>query len=180
MEKSKQDWFNYRRCTNWTAHVRRLRELQPSGFRKNRAEKFFNFKYHNKISGKLMNGFTFIFSTYKFFKYLKHFKYLRTHIRMHTRTYIPINIPKVYNISNITSISNALNVLIALACLILCTQYILYLLKNPGLIPEMTPKIIFLNILNISERTPERTPELISKLVSKKQKIIQKIITKAF
>ena len=73
---------------------------------------------------------------------------------------------KVYNISNITSISNALNVLIALACLVLCTQYILYLLKNPGLTPELTSKIIFLNILNISERTPERTPELISKFVS--------------
>jgi hypothetical protein len=83
---------------------------------------------------------------------------------------------KVYNISNITSISNALNVLIALACLVLCTQYILYLLKNPGLTPELTSKIIFLNILNISERTPERTPELISKFVSKNQKII----TKAF
>ena len=60
------------------------------GFRKNRAEKFFNFdfKYHNKISGKLMNRFTYIFSTYNFFKYLKYFKYLRIHIRMHTRTYI--------------------------------------------------------------------------------------------
>ena len=83
---------------------------------------------------------------------------------------------KVYIISNITSISNALNVLIALACLVLCTQYILYLLKNPGLTPELTSKIIFLNILNISDCTPE----LISKLVSKNQKIIPKIITKAF
>jgi hypothetical protein len=53
-------------------------------------------------------------------------------------------------------------------------------LKNPGLTPELTSKIIFLNILNISELTPELTPELISKFVSKNQKIIQKIITKAF
>jgi hypothetical protein len=49
-----------------TGGIRSLRELQPSGFRKNRAEKFFNFKYYNKISGKLMNSFTYIFSTYKF------------------------------------------------------------------------------------------------------------------
>ena len=33
-------------------------------------------------------------TVFKSFKYLNYFKYLRTHIRMHTRTYIQINIQK--------------------------------------------------------------------------------------
>jgi hypothetical protein len=53
---------------------------------------------------------------------------------------------KVYNISNITSILNILNVSIALACLVLCTQYIVYQLKTPGFTPELNSKIISLNI----------------------------------
>jgi len=84
------------RTYQWSFKMPHRNASRNSGFRINRAEKFFNFnfKYHNNFSGKLMNSFTYIFSTYKFFKYPKYFKYLRTHIKMHTRTYIQIHIQK--------------------------------------------------------------------------------------
>jgi hypothetical protein len=92
--KQIDDFFKRLSDCRTTCQMPHRNASRNSGFRKNRAEKFFNFKYHNKISGKLMNSFTYIFSTYKFFKYLKYFKYLRTHIKMHTRTYIQIDIQK--------------------------------------------------------------------------------------
>jgi hypothetical protein len=85
--------LNYRICQEERARKGDYPEQKPVGshatslshWSKNGAEKFF--KYHNKISGKLMNSFI-----YKFFIYLKYFKYLRTHIRKHIRTCIQIDI----------------------------------------------------------------------------------------